>query len=139
MSYKITSDCIGCTLCAKSCPVQAITGNTKEIHSINEKRCVNCGVCGTVCSKSAVVDERGNICKKVPKTDWLLPVVSKEKCTACGMCVDICGFDCLSISYPKFQGDFKVFAELIDEKKCVNCKMCANICPVKAIRMGGRV
>ncbi len=138
MSYKITDNCIGCTLCTKSCPVHAISGELKQQHIINPKRCVDCGVCGGVCPKASIIDNFGNVCSKVNKNDRLKPIVNAEKCTACSICVDICGFDCLSISLPKFQMDIDVYAELTNENKCVDCKMCMKACPVSAIKMGGR-
>ncbi|HCL78521.1 MAG TPA: 4Fe-4S ferredoxin [Synergistaceae bacterium] len=46
--------CIGCTMCARGCPVQCITGQVKVPHVIDEERCVGCGKCAEVCPKSAV-------------------------------------------------------------------------------------
>ncbi len=135
MSYKINDNCVGCTLCAKSCPVEAITGVLKEKHEINEKRCIECGVCGNICSKEAIANADGVICVKLPKAQWKKPVVNETRCTGCAMCVNVCGANSLTISYPKFQGDLKLFAELTKPETCVSCSMCKEICPVKAITM----
>ncbi len=135
MAYKINENCNGCTLCARNCPVDAINGVVKEKHEIIEKRCVECGVCGNVCAQGAITDSRGVVCVKLPKEQWKKPVVNEERCTACAMCVDVCGANCLSISYPKFKGDFDLFSELTNPKACVSCAMCKDICPVKAITM----
>ncbi len=137
MSYKINDNCIGCTICAKNCPVDAINGTLKEKHTVIEKRCIECGVCGNVCPKAAIENATGSVVEKTPKTEWKKPKVDEVKCSACGMCVDVCSFDCLGISYPKFQGDFNVHAEMLNEKKCVACSMCEKICPLKAITMTG--
>ncbi|MBO7730595.1 MAG: NADH-quinone oxidoreductase subunit NuoF [Lachnospiraceae bacterium] len=46
--------CKGCTLCAKNCPVNAITGNLKEPHVIDNNLCIGCGTCLTNCKFGAV-------------------------------------------------------------------------------------
>ena len=53
--YRIMSDkCIGCTKCAKNCPVGCISGKVKESHVIDESACIGCGKCAESCPKGAV-------------------------------------------------------------------------------------
>ena len=68
-SYTITDKCIGCTLCAKQCPVKAIDGEIKQKHIIDEEKCIRCGLCGKVCPQNAVKDENGILLEKQPKKD----------------------------------------------------------------------
>ena len=46
LQYKIDPDkCKGCTLCARTCPADAIIGKVKEVHMINPEKCLKCGAC----------------------------------------------------------------------------------------------
>jgi len=135
MAHQITQDCIGCTLCAKVCPVEAISGTRKGKHSINPIRCVDCGVCGRVCPKGAIVDDAGNRVVKLSRVEWPKPNIGTEDCSACGICKDICPLDCIEISKPAFKGDIQVFARLESVEKCVGCGLCEKACPIRVITM----
>ena len=53
----ITSDCIGCTKCRRNCPVDAIEGTVRQLHVINQDKCIKCGACIAGCPKKAIVKE----------------------------------------------------------------------------------
>ena len=52
ISYRIDPDkCKGCMICAKSCPTEAITGEKKQVHVIDQSECIRCGMCFEKCPK----------------------------------------------------------------------------------------
>jgi NADH-quinone oxidoreductase subunit F len=55
--YKITDDCIGCTVCAQRCPTEAIAPRPYEKHEVDDEKCIRCGICKGACSESAVLIE----------------------------------------------------------------------------------
>ncbi|MBN2004114.1 MAG: 4Fe-4S binding protein [Anaerolineae bacterium] len=55
IEYKVDpATCIGCTRCARNCPVNAISGKAKEAHVIDPDVCVRCGICSQVCPVKAI-------------------------------------------------------------------------------------
>ena len=56
ITYSIDPEkCTGCTLCSRVCPVQAITGEKKQAHTINNDLCTRCGACIESCKFDAIL------------------------------------------------------------------------------------
>lgn len=54
ITYSVTDDCIGCTLCAQHCPADAIAMKPYEKHEIDVEKCVRCGTCKNICPAGAI-------------------------------------------------------------------------------------
>ena len=55
LSFRIDPQlCVGCTLCSRNCPVDAIIGERKEAHFIDTTKCIKCGTCKDKCKFNAI-------------------------------------------------------------------------------------
>ncbi len=55
LSFRIDPQlCVGCTLCSRNCPVDAIIGERKEAHFIDTSKCIKCGTCKDKCKFNAI-------------------------------------------------------------------------------------
>lgn len=55
LTYTVVPEnCTGCTVCAINCPSDAILGSRKEVHFIEQDKCIKCGICFTKCNFEAI-------------------------------------------------------------------------------------
>jgi NADH-quinone oxidoreductase subunit F len=55
LKYEVITDkCVGCTACARKCPTNAISGEVKKPHFVNQELCIKCGACYDACRFQAI-------------------------------------------------------------------------------------
>ncbi len=54
ITYHINDKCVGCTMCARKCPAECISGERKQLHVIDTDKCIKCGACIDACKFNAV-------------------------------------------------------------------------------------
>ncbi|MDP2172983.1 MAG: RnfABCDGE type electron transport complex subunit B [Candidatus Cloacimonadaceae bacterium] len=113
-----THPCIGCGICGRKCPVQAITV-TNNLAAIDYEKCINCGLCATVCPTKAILDLLAGTRKKAQIIDDL--------CIGCTICAKNCPVQAIT-------GEVKQLHK-IDSALCIGCEICVGKCPKKAIEM----
>ena len=135
MAFDIIPElCIGCTACAKKCPVDCITGESKRIHWIDPLACIDCGACGIVCPTEAILDGKGlpiPFIKK--KSERPIAVVDEVFCSGCDFCPDLCPFDCLEIIRDVTSPLSTSVVKMVAPENCTACRLCEDICQKDAI------
>ncbi len=56
LRYEVVAEnCVGCTACARNCPVNCISGEKKQVHVIDQTLCIKCGMCYEKCKFDAIL------------------------------------------------------------------------------------
>ena len=79
--YIIPDKCTGCKLCLKNCPPDAIKGELKHVHIIDQSKCTKCGTCLDVCPTkiSAIIKVTGKEMENITGIEEPYPVKRKKK------------------------------------------------------------
>lgn len=149
---SVNENCIHCGLCAKNCPVGALTVDREtKTWSINKSACILCGTCAEKCKKDAITLDKDAkrpasatakksfaLPIKVPRTKGVL-LVNEKMCAGCSSCVFACCLTHEGAAVPnlsRINVDNIRFNEWDNlAKPCLQCEdpQCMRYCPCNAI------
>jgi len=136
MAFTILKECIGCSVCTKVCPVNAIFGERNKRHKIDAALCIDCYACGYICPQSAVADSKDQVIQRIRfRKNWPKPQIIRDKCMSCTICLDSCPAGCLDLVFTPDNSDTRGYPILARSRACIACGFCSADCPVDAIEM----
>lgn len=139
MAYTITYECVGCAVCVRVCPVDAIVGKPNQRHRILADICTDCGACGRICPHRSVKNLDGEICERIRiRSRWPKPVFDNQRCMGCTICLEACPTGCLALNMDRGDRNTLRYPVLQKSIDCIGCAFCMEGCPVDAITMQNR-
>jgi electron transport complex protein RnfB len=139
MAYTITHECVGCSVCMRVCPVDAIIGKPKEQHRIIADICIDCGACGRICPHASVKNPEGQVCERIRiRSRWPKPTFDHQRCMGCTICVEACPTGCIDLKMTRGNRETIRYPFLKNSRNCIGCTFCMLECPVDAVAMDQR-
>lgn len=124
--------CIGCFLCVDACPVDAIVGAPKWLHTVIEDTCTGCELCLDPCPVDciAMFDDTGSLADTDFAKQMSIVPAAEAPCIRCNHCVAVCPEQLLpqQLWWVSRHGDLDA-AQKQGLDACIECGLCNQVCP----------
>ena len=121
-------ECIGCAKCIPACPVDAILGAPKFMHTVIESECTGCDLCIEPCPVDCI--DLIEVSQVSLSSSLAMNDEEYLACINCGLCIDECPVDILPHElYWACRGGELEQAEALNLMHCIECGKCDKICP----------
>ena len=125
IAFVVEAECIGCTLCIDACPVDAILGASKMMHTVIQSECTGCELCIEPCPVDCIVMQPNG--ETLDGWQGSKPVMP---CIRCGDCVTACPENLLPQElYQQCRTSALDQAGEYSLMDCIECGRCNNVCP----------
>lgn len=128
------ANCIGCTLCIQACPVDAIVGAAKQMHTVLAGACTGCELCIPPCPTACIdmvapVELQAEAAVPPPTVELEHPEAS-QPCIRCGACIEVCSAELQPQALYWFTSrQQEALAEQHGLLSCTECGDCNRACP----------
>ncbi len=120
-------DCIGCALCLAACPVDAIVGSARRMHTVISNDCTGCELCLPPCPVDciAMVAQAEPVVNAAPQRSTVA-----SPCIRCGDCVPVCPRRLQpQLLYAYCSANEPQEAHAANLSSCIECGLCERACP----------
>lgn len=129
VAYIREDECIGCAKCIPACPVDAILGANKFMHTVIASECTGCDLCVEPCPVDCI-DMVPAQPQEPPAAMPAFTAADSLACINCGLCIDQCPVDILPHElYRACRLDDLDRAAALKLAHCIECSKCDKVCP----------
>jgi electron transport complex protein RnfB len=128
LAFIREDECIGCTKCIQACPVDAIVGSARHMHTVIASECTGCDLCVEPCPVDCI--------DMIPASPTCEPALqltisaTTRACIRCGLCNDVCPVKLLPQQlYWQIRSDQTAATQALRLPDCIECGACDWACP----------